>query len=64
MHSTVDTVYTVGSAVVGSYFNLAFYRDAAIIIIYKISCGFCGGPTSICDVESGKKPDKVAPFGI
>lgn len=42
-----DTVYAVGSAVVGEHLDLSFYVYAAISIMYKISCGLCGGPTPL-----------------
>lgn len=64
VHSTADTVYTVGSAVVGSYLLFALHVDAAMIIIYKISCGLCGGTTSRNDEETVKVANKVTPFGM
>lgn len=64
VHSTADTVYTVGSAVIGSYLSLTLHVYAIIIIIYKISCGLRGGTTTRSE-ETNKKPNpnKVAPLG-
>lgn len=42
-----DTVYPVGSAVVGSYLSFALHVDAALLILYKIPGGLCLGPTSV-----------------
>lgn len=48
--SPADTVYPVGSAVgkapIGEE-DLAFHVDAAVIIMYKLSWGLCGGSASV-----------------
>lgn len=44
--STADVVYPTGSAVGKVTFSLALHVDAAMPIIYKASCGLCGGTTS------------------
>lgn len=60
----MDIVYIVGLVVIGYYFNLVFYCDVVIIIIYKILRGLWGGLIFIWDLELGKKLDKVVFFGI
>lgn len=56
VYPAADTVYAVGSAVVGAHLNLALYVDAAILIMYKMSCGLCGGTTSVkVNLETEKK---------
>ncbi len=49
--STTDTVYLVGSTVVGSSNNLPLHVYTAMLIMYKIPCGLWGGTTS-----TGKDP--------
>lgn len=60
----VDMVYIVGLVVVGFYFNLVFYVDIIMIIIYKILCGFWGGMILINDEILVKKINSVVFFGI
>lgn len=52
--SSADTVYMVGSTVVGSSDNFAKHVYTAILMIYKISCGLCGGTTS-----TGRDPENL-----
>lgn len=63
MHPTADTVYPVGSAVMGSHFLFPLYVYAVIMIMYKMSCGLCGGTTSMNDEMTVKKANLVTPFG-